>query len=96
MKRVANDLDRLEEQRHDSIIVLVAVSKMGSKNHKLFEELSKDEQDSLIQLCRCGGARNIPDDHAEKFLGLGFAELNCGGVSATRAGRTLVARSAAH
>lgn len=60
---------------------------MGSKNHKLLEELSDDEQASLGILCggRCDA--KIPDAHATKFLDMGLVEVSCGGISATRTGR---------
>jgi hypothetical protein len=60
---------------------------MGSKNHPLFEELSEDEQNSLIKLCSCGCDARIPDAHASKFLDLGLVEVSCGSVSPTRAGK---------
>ena len=60
---------------------------MGSQNHKLFEELTKEEQDSLRKLCSCGCDARIPDAHAAKFLDLGLVELSYGGVSPTRTGK---------
>ena len=60
---------------------------MGSKNHVLFQELTDDEQDSLLKLGQCVCGQKIPDAHGVKFLGLGLAELNCGGLSLTRTGR---------
>ncbi len=67
--------------------IFSVVDVMGSKNHRLFEELSADEQNSLGKLCGCSCDPRIPDAHAEKFLGLGLVEVSCGGVSATSAGR---------
>ena len=65
---------------------------MGSKNHKLFEELTREEQASLGKLCGCGCDNSIPDEHAARLLDLGLVELSYGAVSATRAGKTLWSR----
>lgn len=60
---------------------------MASKNHKLFEALSKDEQASLGKLCGCSCDPVIPDEHAARLLDLGLVELSCGGVFPTRTGK---------
>lgn len=65
---------------------------MGSMNHRLFEVLTEEEQASLRKLCGCGCEKTIPDDHAEKFMHLGLAELNQGGFCATSTGRLLLVR----
>ncbi len=71
---------------------------MATKDPGLWSKLSDDEKSSLKKLCGCGCGcvRDIPDDHAVKFLGLGLVEINWGGVSATRAGRHITVRQAAH
>ena len=62
---------------------------MWSRERELLAKLSEDEQTSLKELCKCG-CRDIPGDHAEKLLGLGLAELTCGGLGPTSAGRHAV------
>ncbi len=64
---------------------------MGTKERDLVESLSEDEQRSLQRLCRCScSSQNIPGDHAEKLLRLNFAEMTCGGLGPTSAGRHAV------
>ena len=64
---------------------------MGTKERELVESLSEDEQQSLQRLCRCSCSnQNIPGDHAEKLLKLNLAEMTCGGIGATSAGRHAV------
>lgn len=64
---------------------------MGTKERALVESLSEDEQQSLQRLCRCScSSQNIPGDHAEKLLRLNLAEMTCGGLGATSAGRHAV------
>ena len=65
---------------------------MGSKNHKLLEELSEDEQQSLEKICGTSCRNDIPDDHAHKFLDLGLAEVTCGELGPTRTGKQAMAR----
>jgi hypothetical protein len=61
---------------------------MGTKERALVESLSEDEQQSLQRLCRCScSSQNIPGDHAERLLRLNFAEMTCGGLGPTSAGR---------
>lgn len=61
---------------------------MGKKERELVESLSDDEQQSLQRLCRCScSSQNIPGDHAEKLLRLNLAEMTCGGLGPTSAGR---------
>lgn len=60
---------------------------MGSKTHRLFEELTKDEQASFVKLCSCGCDSPVPVAHAAKLLDLGLVEVSCGGVMPTRTGR---------
>lgn len=60
---------------------------MGSKNHRLIEELTQDERVSLGKLCACGCDPNIPDAHAVRLLDLGLVEVSCGSVSPTRTGK---------
>ncbi|MEM0987737.1 MAG: hypothetical protein AAGK00_02575 [Pseudomonadota bacterium] len=68
------------------------MSEMGSKNHRLFEELTQDEQASLERLCGSACRNDIPVDHAHKFLGMGLAEVTCGGLGPTRTGKQAIAR----
>lgn len=61
---------------------------MGTKDRQLVESLSEDEQQSLQRLCRCScSSQNIPGEHAEKLLKLNLAEMTCGGLGPTSAGR---------
>jgi hypothetical protein len=61
---------------------------MGTKDRELAESLSEDEQESLRRLCRCSCSnQNIPGEHAEKLLRLNLAEMTCGGLGPTAAGR---------
>jgi hypothetical protein len=65
---------------------------MGTKDRELVESLSEDEQDSLQRLCRCSCSnQNIPGEHAEKLLRLNLAEMTCGGLGPTAAGRNAAA-----
>lgn len=63
---------------------------MWSKERELLARLSDDEQASLKKLCSCGVDRDIPGAHADKLLNLGFAELTCGGLGPTGAGKHAV------
>ncbi|MEM7423428.1 MAG: hypothetical protein AAF334_06870 [Pseudomonadota bacterium] len=65
---------------------------MLSKREQLLARLSDEEQVSLRKLCACGCDNDIPGDHAEKLLGLGLAELTCGGLGPSCSGRSAVAR----
>ncbi len=61
---------------------------MGSKERQLVARLSEEEQQSLRKLCRCCcKEQRIPDEHAEKLLILGLAEMTCGGIGPTSSGR---------
>ena len=60
------------------------------------KRLSEDERSSLKKLCKCVGDREIPGAHALKLIDLGLAELNCGEIGATGAGRVAMARRMAH
>ena len=52
------------------------------------ESLSECEQKSLQRLCRCSCAnQSIPGEHVEKLLRLNLAEMTCGGLGPTSAGR---------
>lgn len=64
---------------------------MRTKESDLFDRLSESEQSSLRKLCRCSCYnQKIPVEHAEKLLSLGLAELTCGGLGPTCAGRHAV------
>ena len=82
-------MDNGTEQRHRSVIESYRSGNvaMGSKNHKLFEDLTVEEQDSLDKLCSCGCDAHIPDEHAARLLDLGLVEVSCGSVSPTRTGK---------
>lgn len=67
---------------------------MWRKERELLEKLTDEERSSLCDLCRCGCDRTIPGEHAERLLDLGLAELTCGGLGPTSAGRHAVAYSA--
>ncbi len=61
---------------------------MGSKERQLVARLSEEEQQSLRKLCRCCcKEQQIPNEHAEKLLILGLAEMTCGGLGPTSSGR---------
>lgn len=65
---------------------------MGHKDRELIESLSEDEQQSLAKLCRCScHNQSIPGEHAEKLLRLNLAEMTCGGLGPTSAGRKAAA-----
>lgn len=56
----------------------------------LIGQLSDAERESLEELGRGPGRQRIPFDHAEKFLGLGLAELNIGYQELTIQGKRAV------
>ena len=61
---------------------------MGIKERELVESLSEEEQQSLRRLCgSCCSGHDIPGEHAEKLLKLNLAEMTCGGLGLTSAGR---------
>ena len=60
---------------------------MAEKANSCAQRLSEGEQASLKQLCVNANGRDIPNDHAEKLLDLGFAEVCCGDLGPTGAGR---------
>lgn len=61
---------------------------MGSKERKLMDQLSGEEQESLQRLCSCCCQKeSIPGDHAETLLRLNLAEMTCGGLGPTSIGR---------
>ena len=68
---------------------------MWSKECELLEKLSDAERASLSKLCRSGSSHGIPLEHAEKLHELGLAELTCGGLGPTSAGRHAVRYQAA-
>lgn len=69
---------------------------MGTKDRELVESLSQDERESLLRLCRCSCSnQNIPGDHAEKLLRLNLAEMTCGGLGPTAAGRRMAVKTPA-
>ncbi|MGF1503255.1 MAG: hypothetical protein ACFBSD_15720 [Paracoccaceae bacterium] len=53
-------------------------------------KLDQDEVNSLLLLSRRGGDGIVPFPHAEKFIGLGLAELNCGSQMLTATGRRAI------
>lgn len=69
---------------------------MWRREQELLGKLSDEEKASLKSLCSCGCSGKIPGDHAEKLMTLGLAELTCGGLGPTSAGRHAVAYQAAH
>ncbi|GMG83489.1 hypothetical protein LNKW23_27020 [Paralimibaculum aggregatum] len=54
---------------------------------ELLEQLSEDERQSLCRIRRGACATAIPNDHAEKLIRLGLAELVWGDQILTRQGR---------
>ena len=64
---------------------------MWSRERELLAQLTDDERASLGKLCRCGCDQRIPGEHAEHLLSLGLAELTCGGLGPTSAGRHAIA-----
>jgi hypothetical protein len=58
---------------------------------ELADRLTPDEKCSLEDLGQGQTRSNIPFDHAERFLGLGLAELSSGGLDLTIAGRQMLA-----
>ncbi|MEM9423009.1 MAG: hypothetical protein AAF986_11030 [Pseudomonadota bacterium] len=63
---------------------------MAAKAMACFAKLTEDEQASLKKIC-CGAIdRSIPDDHAQTLLELGLAEVNCGDIGPTSAGRVVM------
>lgn len=60
---------------------------MAEKASPCARRLSEGEQASLKQLCANANGRDIPNDHADKLLDLGFAEVCCGDLGPTGAGR---------
>lgn len=63
---------------------------MGIKERELVASLSEEEQQSLRRLCHCCSGHEIPGEHAEKLLKLNLAEMTCGGLGPTSAGRHAV------
>lgn len=63
---------------------------MWSNARELLAKLSDDERKSLTKLCSCSCNRGIPGEHAEKLLDLGLAELTCGGLGPSSAGKHAV------
>jgi len=57
-------------------------------------ELTADERTSLTRLCAGAREQKIPAAHAEAFLDLGLAEVCCGGLALTSAGRAALRRAA--
>lgn len=57
---------------------------------ELLGQLSDDEVSSLRAIGTPASCGAIRDDHAEKLLRLGFAELICGDQQLTRLGRRAV------
>ena len=60
---------------------------MPGRAQACVKRLTEDERASLKKLCKRAGDREIPGAHAMKLLDLGLAELNCGELGATGAGR---------
>lgn len=63
---------------------------MGIKERELVAGLSEEEQQSLRRLCQCCSSQEIPGEHVEKLLKLNLAEMTCGGLGPTSAGRHAV------
>ena len=63
---------------------------MWSKECELLKKLTDAELESLTKLCRCGSCDGIPMEHTAKLHELGLAELTCGGLGPTSAGRHAV------
>ena len=63
---------------------------MWSKECELLAKLSDAERESLVKLCRSGSSDGIPLEHTTKLHDLGLAELTCGGLGPTSAGRHAV------
>ena len=63
---------------------------MPGRAQACVKSLTPDEQASLRKLCGCERNREIPGDHALKLLDLGLAELNCGDLGPTGAGRLAI------
>ena len=68
---------------------------MANKAQSCIHRLSDGEQASLKKLCGNPCARDIPDAHIDKLLDLGLAEVNCGDLGPTGAGRVAIRRIAA-
>ena len=64
---------------------------MWSRVRELAERLTPDEKSSLEELSQGPSRPSIPFDHAERFLGLGLAELSSGRLDLTIAGRQTLA-----
>lgn len=60
------------------------------KTSELLRQLTEEEQQSLQCLRRGPMQEEIPFAHAEKFLGLGLAELVCGYQALTISGKRAV------
>lgn len=60
---------------------------MAQKATACVNSLSESERASLKKLCNSMSSRDIPDDHANRLLDLGLAEVNCGDLGPTGAGR---------
>jgi len=54
---------------------------------ELIHQLTTEEITSLRELGRGPARRKIPFSHAERFIDLGLAELNCGYQELTRQGK---------
>jgi len=63
---------------------------MWSRVKELTERLSPDEKRSLEELDQGPIREQIPFRHAERFLGLGLAELSLGRLDLTIAGKQLL------
>ena len=66
---------------------------MASKASMCAQRLSEGEQASLRKLCSGARSRDIPNEHAEKLLDLGLAEVHCGDLGPTGAGRVALRSS---
>jgi len=64
---------------------------MGSRVKELAGRLTPDERNSLEELDHGPMRPSIPFDHAERLMGLGLAELCCGRLDLTAAGRHVLA-----
>ena len=69
---------------------------MTSKSTSCAKDLSESEQASLKKLCATACGRDIPDEHVHKLLDMGLAEVNCGDLGPTGAGRVAVRHLQTH
>ncbi len=67
---------------------------MAEKANSCIHRLSDGEQASLKILCANPCVREIPANHVDRLLELGFAEVNCGDLGPTGAGRVAMRRIA--